>query len=164
MSGLGCRLTEDQSKTYRRPDMHQSRTPWPVPTRLACIVAFEELRHESPWYGAREFCRVAGVSYSAFSRWWAAWCRRRYECGHRAGRHKVGVKLGSAGLTHEQRVLGGHRHCVGHVAAAVHPGGGIVGDVGVRIVPLRAWGFRQDGDRGWRRGGRQGVVKGGLST
>jgi transposase len=55
--------------------MHKTRTSWPVPTRVAYIVAFEKLRRESSRYSAREFCRVAEISYSTFSRWWAAWRR-----------------------------------------------------------------------------------------
>lgn len=55
--------------------MHKARTPWPIQTRAAYIASFEHLRRQHPRLSARTFCRAAGVPYSTFSRWWAAWER-----------------------------------------------------------------------------------------
>ena len=56
--------------------MHKARTPWPIQARAAYIASFEHLRRQHPRLSALAFCRAAGVSYSTFSRWWAAWERR----------------------------------------------------------------------------------------
>ena len=55
--------------------MHKTRTPWPVQTRAAHIAAFEYARHQYRGLSARSFCQAAGIPYSTFSRWWAAWRR-----------------------------------------------------------------------------------------
>ena len=55
--------------------MHKTGTPWPVPTRVRYIVAFEELRRQYPRLSARRFCQATEVPYATFARWWAAWRR-----------------------------------------------------------------------------------------
>jgi transposase InsO family protein len=56
--------------------MHKTGTPWPLPTRVSYVVAFEELRRQHPRLSARRFCAAAEVPYPTFARWWAAWRRQ----------------------------------------------------------------------------------------
>ena len=55
--------------------MHKLRTPWPVATRVQCIVAFEECRRRWPGLSARRFCSAAEIPYPTFARWWARFQR-----------------------------------------------------------------------------------------
>lgn len=56
--------------------MHKPGTPWPVPTRVSYIVAFEGLHRQHPRLSVRRFCEAAEVPYPTFARWWAAWRQR----------------------------------------------------------------------------------------
>ena len=51
--------------------MHQTRTAWPVTTRVSYVVAFEELRRQHPRLSVRRFCAATEVPYSTFARWWS---------------------------------------------------------------------------------------------
>jgi hypothetical protein len=53
--------------------MHKPGTPWPVPTRVSYMVAFEELHRRHHRLGARRFRDATEVPYPTFARWWAAW-------------------------------------------------------------------------------------------
>ncbi|HXF95264.1 MAG TPA: DDE-type integrase/transposase/recombinase, partial [Gemmatimonadales bacterium] len=55
--------------------MPQSRTPWPLATRVSLVVAFSELRRRHPGLSARRFCQATEVPYPTFARWWARYRR-----------------------------------------------------------------------------------------
>jgi hypothetical protein len=56
--------------------MRRTGTPWPVPTRVSYILAFEEPHRRHHRLSARRFCEATEVPCPTFARWWAGWCRQ----------------------------------------------------------------------------------------
>jgi hypothetical protein len=49
--------------------MHQTGTPWPVPTSVSYIVAFDELHRRRHRLSARRLCEATEAPYPTFARW-----------------------------------------------------------------------------------------------
>lgn len=56
--------------------MHQTRTAWPVTTRVSFVVAYEHLKRQHPRLSGRRFAAATEVPYATFARWWRRFQRQ----------------------------------------------------------------------------------------